>query len=66
MSDGAAALGLFMFGVLFGAWLVFMPASCAYQLRGRCVELCRPESYLERIGDECICKTMRVKLEKVP
>lgn len=40
------------------------------KLDGRCIELCRPEHFLERISNgsvsECICTNTREKLGKVP
>lgn len=33
---------------------------------GRCVQVCLPEKFIERLHPECICETSRHKLERAP
>ena len=63
----ACVVGLVL-GLLFGSCGIGMAMGKLYERDGRCRELCRPERYLQttNAGDECICTTARVKLEKVP
>jgi hypothetical protein len=63
--------GAFVALMLIAAALVGLGASngstCGYKegkRAGRCIELCRPEKFIERVNDgaECLCATKRVRL----